>query len=115
MAAVLQASVASSRSNRTNGVGYSRRLGFHSPAIPQRTKARVMSKALVVDDSKTIRMIIRRILTELGTRSAAGNGIEPLRMAARTMPWMCSGDWNMPEMNGLELLKQLRAIPIWHR
>jgi two-component system chemotaxis response regulator CheY len=71
-----------------------------------------MSKALVVDDSKTIRMIIRRILTELGYEICeAGNGIEALAvMAAENYAVdVVLADWNMPEMNGLELLKQLRA------
>jgi two-component system chemotaxis response regulator CheY len=71
-----------------------------------------MSKALVVDDSKTIRMIIRRILTELGYEICeAGNGIEALAvMAAENYAVdVVLADWNMPEMNGLELLKQLIA------
>jgi len=73
-----------------------------------------MSKALIVDDSKTIRMIIRRILVELGYETCeAGNGIEALKVletegAAVTL---VLADWNMPEMNGFELLKQLRQDP----
>jgi two-component system chemotaxis response regulator CheY len=73
-----------------------------------------MSKALVVDDSKTIRMIIRRILLELGYEVCeAGNGIEALRVleAEKTVVTLVLADWNMPEMNGLDLLKQLRLDP----
>jgi len=73
-----------------------------------------MSKALVVDDSRTIRIIIRRILIELGyeVREAA-NGIEALKVleTEKTAVKLVLADWNMPEMNGMELLKSLRQNP----
>jgi two-component system chemotaxis response regulator CheY len=71
-----------------------------------------MKKALVVDDSRTIRMIIRRILIELGYEICeAGNGVEALEVMAREKNAvdLVLADWNMPEMNGMDLLKQLRA------
>jgi len=70
-----------------------------------------MSKALVVDDSKTIRMIIRRILLELGYEVCeASNGREALGVleAEHAAVDLVLADWNMPEMNGLELVKRLR-------
>ncbi len=70
-----------------------------------------MSKALVVDDSKTIRMIIRRILIELGYEvREAGNGVEALQVldAERADVKFVLADWNMPEMNGLELVQRIR-------
>ena len=73
-----------------------------------------MSKALVVDDSKTIRMIIRRILVELGYEVCeAGNGVEALKVmeTEKSSVELVLADWNMPEMNGLELLKSLRQLP----
>ena len=73
-----------------------------------------MSKALVVDDSRTIRMIIRRILVELGYEVCeASNGREALDVlkAEEAAVDLVLADWNMPEMNGLELVKQLRKIP----
>lgn len=73
-----------------------------------------MAKALVVDDSKAVRMILARILGELGFEVCeAANGREALeRMAAeRTAVSLLLADWNMPEMNGLELVKQLRRDP----
>ena len=73
-----------------------------------------MSKALVVDDSRTIRMIIRRILVELGYEVCeASNGREALDVlkAEEAAVDLVLADWNMPEMNGLELVKQLRRIP----
>jgi len=73
-----------------------------------------MSKILVVDDSRTIRTIIRRILLELGYEVCeAGNGIEALQVieAERASVELVLADWNMPEMNGFDLLKQLRQDP----
>jgi two-component system chemotaxis response regulator CheY len=74
----------------------------------------MMSKALVVDDSKTIRMIIRRVLIELGFEVCeAANGVEALRVleTEKTKVSLVLADWNMPEMNGLELVKSLRQNP----
>ena len=74
----------------------------------------MMSKALVVDDSRTIRIIIRRILLELGYEVCeAANGIEALKMleTEKTAVKLVLADWNMPEMNGMELLKSLRQNP----
>ena len=71
----------------------------------------MMCKALVVDDSRTIRIIIRRILIELGYEVCeAANGIEALKVLAteKTAVKLVLADWNMPEMNGLELVKSLR-------
>jgi len=73
-----------------------------------------MSKVLIVDDSRTIRTIIRRILIELGYEVCeAANGIEALRVfeAEKDAVKLLLVDWNMPEMNGFELLKQLRQDP----
>jgi two-component system chemotaxis response regulator CheY len=70
-----------------------------------------MSRALVVDDSRTIRVILRRILAEMGYEVCeAGNGVEALQLIEAERPNLSLAllDWNMPEMNGLELLKQLR-------
>jgi len=75
-----------------------------------------MSKALVVDDSKTIRMIIRRILVELGFEVCeAANGREALDVieAVNAGVDLVLADWNMPEMNGLELVKRLRQDPAY--
>jgi len=74
----------------------------------------MMSKALVVDDSKTIRIILGRILKELGYEVCeAGNGKEALKVmeTEKAAVNLVLADWNMPEMNGLELLKQLRQDP----
>lgn len=71
-------------------------------------------KALIVDDSKTIRMILGRIMRELGYETCeAVNGIDALRVieSEKATVSLVLADWNMPEMNGLDLVKQLRLNP----
>jgi two-component system, chemotaxis family, chemotaxis protein CheY len=73
-----------------------------------------MAKALVVDDSKAVRMILAKTLKELGfeVREAA-NGREALEVieVEKTAVTLVLADWNMPEIDGLELLKRLRRKP----
>lgn len=73
-----------------------------------------MAKAMVVDDSKAVRMIVSRILKELGFEVCeASNGREALEaLEAHKMGiTLVLTDWNMPEVNGLEFLQQLRQRP----
>jgi len=74
-----------------------------------------MATALVVDDSKAIRLIMARTLGELGWRvEMAANGVEALEQLGRSGPVeLAMLDWNMPEMNGYELLTRIRANPAW--
>jgi two-component system chemotaxis response regulator CheY len=73
-----------------------------------------MATALVVDDSKAMRAILTKTLKGLGfaVREAA-DGKEALRViqAETSAMELILVDWNMPEMNGLDLLKQLRQKP----
>jgi len=69
-------------------------------------------RALVIDDSRAIRMIIRNILGELGLDALeAGNGGEALEQleAADGDVGLLLVDWNMPEMNGLDFVRAVRA------
>ena len=71
-------------------------------------------KALIVDDSKAIRIILGRILRELGYEVCeAVDGKDALKVieSEKAAVQLVLADWNMPEMNGLELLKQLRQDP----
>ncbi|HLJ51365.1 MAG TPA: response regulator [Bryobacteraceae bacterium] len=70
-----------------------------------------MPKAIVVDDSRAIRMILARTLREAGFDvSEAGNGEEALQvLQCLDVVDLVMADWNMPVMDGLELLKQIRA------
>ena len=67
-------------------------------------------KAFVIDDSRAVRTILRRLLTELGfeAREAENgkDGLAALREGYR--PDVALVDWNMPEMDGLEFIKTLR-------
>lgn len=80
------------------------------PAIARET----MATALVVDDSRAIRAILTKTLRELGfeVREAA-NGKQALQViqAEKSELTLILVDWNMPEMNGLDLLKRLRQNP----
>ena len=73
-----------------------------------------MANALVVDDSRALRMILGRTLKEVGYEVCeAANGKEALDVidAQKTTLRLILTDWNMPEMNGLELLKRVRKDP----
>ena len=65
---------------------------------------------LVVDDSRVVRKVARRILEAHGFAVAeAGDGQQALDACRTQMPDCVLLDWNMPVMNGLDFLKQLRA------
>ena len=68
-----------------------------------------MRTCLVVDDSRVIRKVARRIIEDMGFDVAeAGDGIEALSWCRAAMPDAILLDWNMPGMNGIEFLRQLR-------
>jgi two-component system, chemotaxis family, chemotaxis protein CheY len=68
-----------------------------------------MKHCLVVDDSRVIRKVARRILEELKFDiSEASDGKEALDVCRGTMPDAILLDWNMPIMNGIEFLRALR-------
>jgi two-component system chemotaxis response regulator CheY len=70
-------------------------------------------KILIVDDSKAMRMIVRRTLRQAGFGDhsviEANNGKEALDNIRQSPPDLVLSDWNMPEMTGIELLDTLRA------
>jgi two-component system chemotaxis response regulator CheY len=71
-----------------------------------------MKSFLVVDDSRVIRNVARRILEALGFKiEEAADGQQALDACKRAMPDGILLDWNMPVMNGIEFLKALRATP----
>jgi two-component system chemotaxis response regulator CheY len=67
---------------------------------------------LIVDDSRVIRMVARRILEALGFQvSEAADGAEALACCRGAMPDAILLDWSMPVMDGLEFLQLLRREP----
>jgi len=70
-------------------------------------------RILIVDDSKAMRMIVARTVRQAGfgtsTLEEAVNGAEALKTIQGSTPDLVLCDWNMPEMNGIELLQTLRS------
>jgi two-component system, chemotaxis family, chemotaxis protein CheY len=67
-------------------------------------------KILVVDDFSTMRRIVRNLLKELGFSNIqeAEDGIDALKkLRAETFEFVVS-DWNMPNMTGIDLLREIR-------
>lgn len=72
-------------------------------------------RALVIDDSRAVRLIIGGTLRELGIDVVeAGDGREALdRLARHPDIGLIVVDWNMPVMNGLEVIQAVRAEPAY--
>lgn len=68
---------------------------------------------LVVDDSVTMRQMVSFTLTNAGFEVVeAGNGKEAVgKLTAGSKPNLVVTDLNMPEMDGITLIKQIRAMP----
>lgn len=66
---------------------------------------------LVVDDFSTMRRIVRNLLKELGYNNIeeAEDGAEALNKLASGNFQFVVSDWNMPNLDGLEMLKTIRA------
>ncbi len=65
---------------------------------------------LIVDDMTSIRQFLRSILRENGCNKIleASNGVEALGIVKNNYIDMVVSDWNMPKMDGLELLQNIR-------
>jgi two-component system chemotaxis response regulator CheY len=66
---------------------------------------------LIVDDASAMRRIVRRLLTELGFKNLreAENGQVALEELKRKRADFVVSNWSMPVMNGIELLRAIRA------
>jgi len=73
-------------------------------------------KILIVDDSSAMRMIVKRTLRQAGFEgheiTEAPDGAKALAAIRAVAPDLVLSDWNMPNMNGLELLKALGAAGV---
>ena len=67
-------------------------------------------RVLIVDDSRVMRMLLRKMVNELGVDDIveAGDGQEALELVDSHVPDLAMVDWNMPVMNGLEFVAALR-------
>lgn len=70
---------------------------------------------LIVDDSRTMRSILRRTVTEYGcTAVEAEDGAQAVAaIEAGPMPDLCLVDWNMPVMDGLSFVSEVRSRKDW--
>ena len=67
---------------------------------------------LLVDDSKTMRLLVQRAIRQAGFRGLvmgeAENGLQALEKLRTESPKVILSDWNMPEMSVIEFLTQVR-------
>ena len=71
-----------------------------------------MKSCLVVDDSRVVRKVARRIAEDLGfSCSEAEDGVKAYEACLAGMPDAILLDWNMPNMSGIEFLEKLRKMP----
>jgi len=71
-----------------------------------------MKSCLIVDDSKVIRMVAKKILQELSFETQeAEDGKIALDICMKKLPDAILLDWNMPNMNGIDFLRELRRLP----
>src|SRR5207247_1510880 len=73
--------------------------------------------ALIIDDSRVMRMVLKQILQATGFEVAeAANGLEGLECLQRSGPMdLALVDWNMPLMDGIEFVRAVRANPKYDR
>lgn len=74
-------------------------------------------KALVIDDSKAIRVILKKMMNEFGFETfEAENGQEAMKKLREMMHCdIALVDWNMPVMNGLEFVQAVRAVAFFQK
>jgi two-component system, chemotaxis family, chemotaxis protein CheY len=72
---------------------------------------------LIVDDSAAIRKILQRVLRQtempIGNIHEAGDGVEALAMLEQQQVGLILSDINMPNMDGLEMLGKIKAMPAY--
>ncbi|MFL9923714.1 chemotaxis response regulator CheY [Herbaspirillum lusitanum] len=71
------------------------------------------TKFLVVDDFSTMRRIVRNLLKELGYTNVdeAEDGVQALQKLRSDQFDFVVSDWNMPNMDGLTMLQEIRKDP----
>lgn len=71
-------------------------------------------RVMVVDDQVSMRAMIRRALQDLGFKDIRESGVpsEALESVRNDRVHLIISDYNMPEMDGLQLLKEVRSDPV---
>jgi len=71
-----------------------------------------MAKILIVDDAAFMRMMIKDILQKNGYEvvGEAANGLQAVELYKAHQPDLVTMDITMPEMDGIEAVKQIKAI-----
>ena len=86
-------------------------------SIRKGIKSRMPVDVLIVDDSAAIRKILQRVLRQtdipIGEVLDAGDGVEALKILSTRHVNLILSDINMPNMDGLQLLAQLKANDKW--
>jgi len=85
--------------------------------MAEQSTSRSLLRAIVVDDSRAMRSILRRNLEGRGFEVVeASNGREALdRLGLMRIPDLALVDWNMPEMNGIDFIAAVRSDPSYDR
>jgi chemosensory pili system protein ChpA (sensor histidine kinase/response regulator) len=80
--------------------------------VPARAPAAGLPRCLVVDDSVSVRRATEAFMRDLGfDAEGAGDGLEALARMRRRVPELALVDLEMPRMNGVELVRAMRADP----
>jgi len=74
-------------------------------------------RILIVDDSRSMRLILKRMLADMGHTEVveAEHGGQALERLEEGAPELALVDWNMPVMNGLEFVQALREVRDYDR
>lgn len=83
---------------------------FAAPIDTKPTRKKHVKTVLVIDDSRVMRQVIKNILQSVGIPRIieASHGLEGLEMLKQNRPDLVLTDWNMPKMNGMEFLVEMR-------
>jgi signal transduction histidine kinase/CheY-like chemotaxis protein len=107
----------SSRPGRGSCFGFAVPFQVEETPATERTDDVAGLRALVVDDNESSRVIIEEMLQSWGIRtepvSSAREALERLRAGSDERFDVVVADHQMPEMDGVELIRRLRADPKW--
>ena len=85
--------------------------GFDAPAAPAGLPSLHGTRVLIVDDELDAREVVAAVLSQCGADvTVAGSAEEAMTMLSRVRPDVIVSDINMPDQNGYELLRAIRAL-----